>query len=315
MKKNKKLVYYYDTVTCSYHPAEKDITFNFKFFLSIGIVLVMAIVGAGLGYLYYFAPLQQERLSEESNILVKKVEAINHHMDEFDASLSELHKRDNSFYRPLLQSERIPASYYELGKGGTERYSRNRSNIIQYTDLRFEQFLHRISIQKESYGKLIVKAEEKSESMKYLPCILPVNGSMISGYGFRRHPISGLSILHTGIDFACETGTPIYATADGVVKESTFNENGYGICIDLDHHNGFGTKYAHLSKSLVNTGDKVTRGQLIAYSGTTGRSTGPHLHYELIKDGEKVDPADFIYVDLLPLEYKRLQNVAAIPMD
>lgn len=315
MSKSKKLVYYYDTTTCSYHPAEKDLTFNLKFFLSIGIVLAVGIIGATLGYTYYFAPLQEKQLTEESDVLFQRVENINQQLDKLDVSLGTLNDRDNSFYRPLLQTGRIPSSYYELGKGGTERYSRKNTNIIQSTDLRFEQFLHRISVQRKSYGELIVLAEAKSESMKFLPCILPVNGNMISGFGYRKHPISGASTLHTGIDFACGIGTPIFATADGVIKESSRNGHGYGICINVDHSNGFETKFAHLSKSLVKTGDQITRGQLIAYSGNTGRSTGPHLHYELIKDGVKVNPADYIYGDLLPMEYQQLKSVAAVPMD
>ena len=315
MSKNKKLVYYYDTETCSYHPAEKDLTFNLKFFLSVGIVMAVAIVGATLGYAYYFAPLQQEKLTHQSETLSQKVEAINQKLDALDGSLGDLNDRDNSFYRPLLQTGRIPASYYELGKGGTERYSRNSSNIIQSTDLRFEQFLHRIAVQKESYGELIVLAEEKSESMKFLPCILPVNGNMISGFGYRKHPISGHTTLHTGVDFACGIGTPIYATADGVVKEAHRNGHGYGIVVNLNHGNGFETKYAHLSKAMVKEGQQIKRGQLIAYSGNTGRSTGPHLHYELIKDGVKVDPADYIYGDLLPMEYQQLKSLQAVPMD
>ena len=123
---------------------------------------------------------------------------------------------------------------------------------------------------------------------------------------YRRHPVGGHVKFHEGLDFACDVGTPLYATGDGVVTNDTYGESGYGIHVDIDHGNGYQTKFAHMSVSKVKVGQRVTRGQLIGLSGNTGLSTGPHLHYEIMFNGTKIDPVDFFYMDLSPQEYRRL---------
>jgi murein DD-endopeptidase MepM/ murein hydrolase activator NlpD len=148
-----------------------------------------------------------------------------------------------------------------------------------------------------------------------IPGIQPVaikgSARLVSGFGYRIHPIYKTAKMHTGIDFAAPTGTPIYSTGNGVVSQTEFNGRGYGNNVVINHGYGYQTLYGHMTKFVVRPGQKVQRGDLIGYVGSTGSSTGPHCHYEVIKDGNKIDPINYFYNDLTPQEYEQIRILAA----
>ena len=149
-----------------------------------------------------------------------------------------------------------------------------------------------------------------------LPAIQPVKktqSTIVSGFGYRIHPVYKTARMHTGIDFAAKTGTPIYATGDGVVIDPKGNESGYGIVCVINHGYGYQSLYGHMSRKIVKTGEKVKRGQLIGFVGSTGLSVAPHCHYEIIKNGEKIDPVNYFYNDLTPAEYEKVIELATRP--
>jgi murein DD-endopeptidase MepM/ murein hydrolase activator NlpD len=198
-------------------------------------------------------------------------------------------------------------SYWTGGRGGSSLYDRTDHNEVNRTQIRIERISHQINLLEKSYEDVKRKVVLTESDLRNLPSIMPVNGALISGFGFRHHPVSGQQKLHEGIDFACQIGTPIYSPGEGVVESSGYIGNGYGININIDHQNGYKTKFAHMSQALVTEGARVKRGQLLGYSGNTGLSTGPHLHYEIMHNEVKIDPIDFFYEDLSPNEYRKLK--------
>ena len=159
------------------------------------------------------------------------------------------------------------------------------------------------------------KAKKKTEMLACIPAIQPISNKnlthLASGFGYRIHPIYKTIKMHTGIDFAAPTGTPIYATGDGLVDAQTGPKSGYGNAIVIDHGFGYQSLYGHCSRIIVNPGQKVKRGQVIGYVGSSGLSVGPHVHYEVIKNGVKIDPINFFYNDLSPADYDKVLKIAS----
>jgi len=180
---------------------------------------------------------------------------------------------------------------------------------------RIDQLTRQLYIQSKSFDEVFKLAKQKSQMLASIPGIQPVSikGSsrLVSGFGYRIHPIYKTAKMHTGIDFAAPTGTPIYSTGNGVVSQTEFNGRGYGNNVVINHGYGYQTLYGHMTKFVVRPGQKVQRGDLIGYVGSTGSSTGPHCHYEVIKDGNKIDPINYFYNDLTPQEYEQIRILAA----
>ncbi len=230
-------------------------------------------------------------------------------LDHHEQHINDLLARDNGIYLPIVGEKEISRSTWLAPKGGSAESKNDDRQVKEMWD-RVDKLNFRIKMLSASYDSVIDKADKKEEEIRNIPSILHANAIMISGFGNRIHPVSGAVKHHDGVDFACQTGTPIYATGSAKVEEANYNENGYGLCVNLDHGNGYRSKYAHLSKILVKEGQEVNRGQLIGYSGSTGLSTGPHLHYEISYHNVKIDPIDFFYEDLSPSRYKQLVTQA-----
>jgi murein DD-endopeptidase MepM/ murein hydrolase activator NlpD len=171
-------------------------------------------------------------------------------------------------------------------------------------------------IQTKSYDDIVRLAKNKSKMLASIPAIQPLTNKeltrMASGFGMRIHPIYKLKRMHTGVDLAAPKGTPIYATGDGVVRFTKRNPGGYGNEIQIDHGFGYETKYAHLERFEVKPGQKVKRGEVIGFVGTSGSSTAPHLHYEVIHNGNKVNPVHYFFQDLNAEEYEKILELAAV---
>jgi len=233
--------------------------------------------------------------------------------------LDDIQNRDDNIYRVIFEAEPIEKSIRKAGYGGINRYQNLRgysnSELIIKTSEKVDQISKQLYIQSKSYDEIIELAKSKEKMLAALPAIQPVSNKnlsrMASGYGWRIHPIYKTRKLHTGMDFSAKSGTPIYATGDGKILAVKKSRKGYGNHVIIDHSYGYKTLYAHMKRSIVHKGQDVKRGEVIGYVGSTGTSVGPHLHYEVIKDGKKINPVNFYYNDLTPDEYEKMLEISS----
>ena len=315
-----RIKYYYDTETCKYERLRVstwDIILN-----SLGFLFVSLIFAAALLWLYlaYFGSPKEAMLAKERDELILYYEILNKEVEEANKMLVALQERDDNIYRVIFEAEPIPSTV--RNSGGVNKYRNllgknlNREEMIMNTINKIEKLKKQMYIQTKSYDEIINLAKNKTQMLASIPAIQPVHNKeltrLASGFGMRIHPIYKVKIMHTGVDFAATKGTHIYATGDGVVKLVTTNLGGYGKEIEIDHGYGYVTKYAHLDNFNVRVGQKVKRGELIGFVGSTGSSTAPHLHYEVIYNNKKVNPVHYFYNDLNPAEYEKILELAGI---
>lgn len=317
-----KIKYYYDTESCRYERIKVstwDIVLNL-----LGFLVVSAIIGVGIFIAadHYFESPTKASLRKENEELKIYYELLQQDMTDANQMLGVLQERDDDIYRVVFGVEPIPEEIRTAGIGGSNRYRELLEKGLQREDMiinnmeRMDAMKKRMYIQTKSYDEIMEMAAQKEELLASMPAIQPVSNKelkrLASGYGYRIHPIYKVNKMHWGTDFSVKTGTPVYATGDGVVRWTRSTFGGYGKQIEINHGFGYRTKYAHLSKFLVKKGQKVKRGELIGYSGNTGGSTAPHLHYEVIKDGKKVNPVNFFYKDLTDDQYAEILRLSAI---
>ncbi|MDN5199775.1 M23 family metallopeptidase [Fulvivirgaceae bacterium BMA10] len=316
-----RIKYYYDTETCKYERVKVtkwDITLNLLGFLSVALVMAMGILFI-LGK--YFDSPKEASLKKENEELKLYYEVLNKELDKMEAMGTSLAERDDDIYRVIFEVDRIPASVREAGIGGTERYKQileqglQQEELILGTTQRIDQIKRKMFVQTKSYDEIVELAKKKTDYLASVPAIQPISNKeltrLASGFGMRIHPILKIRKMHTGYDFTAPQGTPIYATGDGKVIRVKTNYTGYGKEVEIDHGFGYITKYAHMSAFNVNVGQTVKRGDPIGFVGNTGSSTAPHLHYEVIKDGKKVNPGKYVYKDLSAEEYEKLLEIAS----
>ena len=314
-----KVKYYYDTKTLSYKRIELSGGNKLKrllYFLmgSAFIGLIMVIV-----FLQFFDSPKEKRLNREIDILTSQYEIAGDKLNQVELVLDDIQHRDDNIYRVIFEAEPIPKSIREAGYGGVNRYQNlkgySNSELIINTSEKIDQISKQLYIQSKSYDEIIELAKNKAGMLAALPAIQPVSNKnlsrMASGYGYRIHPIYKTRKLHTGMDFSSKSGTPIYATGDGKISKLRRSRRGYGNHVIIDHGYGYKTLYAHMQKYIVQKGQKVKRGEVIGYVGNTGTSVAPHLHYEVIKDGRKINPANFYYNDLTPDEYEKMLEISS----
>lgn len=308
-----KVKYYYDSETLSYQKIER------KRGRRLGIVLV-SIVGSFLAgfilLLIYLnipnleTPREKALLRELENMQLQ-YNVLNKKLDQIEVVLEEVEDRDNSIYRLYFEANPIPEEQRKAGFGGVNRYQGlegyDNSQMIIETNKRLDILTKQLVVQSKSLDEIAVLAEEKEKLLAAIPAIQPVANKdltrIASGYGVRTDPFTKQRKMHWGMDFTSPRGTPIYATGDGVVERADSNSTGYGNHIRIDHGYGYTSLYAHLYKYNVKRGQKVKRGDLIGFVGSTGRSEAPHLHYEIFKEGERINPINFYYGNLSPEEF------------
>ena len=247
-------------------------------------------------------------------------ELLNKKMGQAQRVLSEIEERDNAIYRVYFEANPISKEQRKAGFGGVNRYKNlegfDNSNLIISTSKKIDILTKQIVVQSKSLDEIAILAEEKEKLLKAIPTIQPVKNEdltrMASGYGYRSDPFTKARKFHKGMDFTAPRGTPIYASGDGVVKRADGRASGYGNHIRIDHGYDYVSLYAHLYKYNVNVGQKVRRGDLIGYVGSSGRSVGPHLHYEVFKDNIRINPLNFYYGNLSTEEFNRLLSIASI---
>lgn len=262
----------------------------------------------------FFESTKEKQLKREVRAYQSEITGIKKRIDLLSNVLKGLEEKDNNLYRAILDAEPIHREYDRsiLEKQYAAYSASNNSEILSQLQLKIDILTQRTQNQLDSYKELWEMAQEKESIQTGIPAISPVkNPVIVSGFGMRYHPVYKILRRHTGIDIIGQRGTPIYATADGVVIQEDEGYSGYGVMVLINHGRGYKTVYAHLSKKLVKSGQKVKRGDVIGYMGSTGLSVGTHLHYEVIKNGEKVNPIHYFFGDLTPEEYDAILEKAS----
>jgi murein DD-endopeptidase MepM/ murein hydrolase activator NlpD len=262
----------------------------------------------------FFDSPKEKRLKREMKHYKLEVAGMQSQVDLLSNILQGFEDKDDNLYRIILDAD--PPTRQSNKTRLEEQYSAYRGGInseaMHRLQLKIDILTQRTDKQLNSYKELWNLAQEKESIQASMPAISPVkNPVVVSGFGMRFHPVYKIMKMHTGIDIIGKHGTPIYATADGVVCEESADYSGYGIMVLIDHGRGYKTGYAHLSKKLVKPGQKVKRGDKIGYMGATGLAVGTHLHYEVFKNGEHVNPIHYFFGDLTPEEYNAILEKAA----
>jgi murein DD-endopeptidase MepM/ murein hydrolase activator NlpD len=314
----KKQKFRYNPETLSYDKVQ--LSWKERILRTLLVVAPAVVLGFGFYVLFssVFISANEQALERENAELNKQIKEMNDELLLIAAVVEDLEKRDNEIYRVVFNAEPFPEQMRELGTGGSEEYEEikgfNHSERIIENKKLIKALEKRIYAQSISFDEVIKLAKEKEQMLASIPAIQPLSNEdltrMSSGYGWRIDPIYKTKKMHWGLDFTAETGTNVYATGNGVVKEIEQKRWGYGNCIIIDHGFGYESRYAHLSGFEVKKGDKVVRGQLIGLVGTSGKSTAPHLHYEIEKNGKKIDPVHFFHSDISGDEYERLLEMA-----
>lgn len=317
-----RIKYYYDTETCKYERVRtknSDIVLN-----TLGILSLTLSMALGLLILYstYFESPKEVMLKNQVKELEFYYTSLNTDVEELKRILNNIEHRDDNIYRVVLGAEPIDKSVRDAGVGGVDRYAEiKEKNVIQKEVIialheKVDQLRRKLYIESKSQDEVASLAENKEKQLAAVPAIQPVANKQLialaSGFGFRVHPIYKVKKLHTGIDFAASIGTPIYATADGKVLEVSVRFSGYGKMVEIDHGFGYHTRYAHMHGFAVRQGQQVKRGDLIGYVGNTGLSTAPHLHYEVLLNGQHINPVHYFFNDLTPAEYEKIIELASV---
>jgi hypothetical protein len=262
---------------------------------------------------------KEKRLKRQLEESVYQMELLKQRTDKITAVLKDIQERDNTIYRVIFEAEPIPPSIREAGFGGVDRYKGLRdyynSDMIIGLTKKVDQLSKQLYVQSKSFDEVWNLVKNKANMLASIPAIQPVANKdltrVASGYGMRMHPIYKTEKMHTGMDFTSPVGTEVYATGNGVVNKVEMNGRGYGNNVIIDHGFGYETLYGHLSKIKVKSGQKVSRGDLIGYVGNTGTSSGPHLHYEVRKGNNPVNPVSYYYNDLSPEEYEKMLEISS----
>ncbi|MGA0317801.1 MAG: M23 family metallopeptidase [Flavobacteriaceae bacterium] len=311
-----KVKYYYDPETLSYRPIE----ITHKNRLSNIVLFILASFVFGLSSLLILlnsdwintpAEISQKRALENYEL---QFDILNKKLNQIEAVVANIEERDNNLYRVYFEASPIPEAQRRAGFGGVNRYKDlegfDNSELIINTSKRLDILSKQTVVQSRSLDEIERLAANKAALLEAIPSIQPIKNRdltrMASGYGYRIDPFTKKRRFHYGMDFSAKRGTPVYATGNGIVKRADNRSSGYGRHIRIDHGFGYVSLYAHLNKYNVRRGQRVKRGDIIGYVGNTGRSVGPHVHYEIFKDNKKINPLNFYYGNLSQKEFDAL---------
>jgi murein DD-endopeptidase MepM/ murein hydrolase activator NlpD len=315
----KKVKYFYNTHTLKYEKVELSIGRRLLRVAGyLASVAVFASIVMILAYTYIDSP-KEKRLKREIDNLTLQYDLIKDRMKIMEVVLNDLEDRDDNIYRVIFEAEPIGNDVRKGGYGGINKYKAlegyDYSEIMIESTKKLDQVAKQMYVQSKSYDDLLKEVKNKNKLLASIPAIQPVANrklkAMASGYGFRIHPVYKTSKMHTGMDFTAKIGTPIYATGDGYVITADGSGRGYGNHVVINHGYGYQTLYGHMSRIKIRRGQSVKRGEVIGFVGNTGTSTAPHLHYEVRKGGRPINPVNFYYSDLTPLEYEKMLKISA----
>ncbi|MCB2194790.1 MAG: M23 family metallopeptidase [Bacteroidetes bacterium] len=285
----------------------------YRFLTYFTATLLIAVIYNVIFVVFFDTP-KEKGLIRENQQLATQYKILNNRFDLIEKTLEDLQKRDDNIYRVIFEAEPIPPSVRSAGFGGTNRYldlqGYKNSDLVIETAQRLDRITKKLYVQSKSYDEVIELAKNKERMVACVPAIMPISNKDLrrtaSGWGWRIHPIYKIRKFHYGMDFTAPTGTEVYATGDGVVEIVENSLRGYGKRIIIDHGFGYKTLYAHLNGFNVRRGQKVKRGEVIGFVGSTGTSTAPHLHYEVLKNNKKVNPVHYYFNDLTPEEFDKM---------
>lgn len=269
-------------------------------------------------FIYFFDTPKEQILKDEIAVNKEQISYFNKEVDKLLEELEFLRQRDINTYRVIYEADPIPNSIWESGTGGTKKNrfnsSYSTSELMENVESKLETLKRKMVWQSKSYDEIANLIQNKEDMLASIPAIQPVANKdlkrMASGFGYRIHPVYKVKKFHEGMDFTATIGTEIYATGKGVVEEAVHSGGGYGNMVKINHGYGYKTLYGHMSKIAVRQGEEVTRGQVIGYVGNTGTSVGPHVHYEVIKNGAKLNPSYFYFQDLNDKEFQELLRLS-----
>jgi len=308
-----KKKFQFNPETLSYEQIEHTITHFLK------QVMIHALSGVSLGAVFFFIFVstiqspEEKQLIEEKRNMQAQYKVLQRQFEDMQTVLTDMQQRDDNMYRVAFQADPIPLSVRKGTSANTQYYQQlmdmTNSEVVISTTKKLNELKKEMYIQSKSFDDLVVLAKNKDAMLLCLPAIQPVMNKnlkyMASGYGWRIDPVYHTRRFHAGMDFTAPTGTNIYATANGSVMTAGWKQ-GYGNCVEINHGFGYVTLYGHMSVIKVRAGQYVKRGDVIGLVGSTGKSTGPHLHYEVHLRGEIMNPANYYYMDLSPAEYDRM---------
>jgi murein DD-endopeptidase MepM/ murein hydrolase activator NlpD len=320
-----KTKYYFDKDNLEFIPIKRtnlNKLYNLLLFLISSIIFGVFITVLLLNTEFIDTPQELVQSREIKNYELQ-LKVLNKKLEQVESTLANVEKRDNNLYRVYFEASPIPEAQRKMGFGGINRYDYlngyENSDLIIGTTERIDILTKELVIQSKSLDEIELLAKNKESLLSSIPTIQPISNSdlkrMASGFGWRTDPFTKKRKRHWGMDFSAERGSPIYATGDGKISRADNRAAGFGNHIRIDHGFGYVSIYAHLDlvqeKFSVRKGDKVKRGDIIGYVGSSGRSVAPHLHYEITKDGEKLNPINFYYGSLSPGEFEILITQAS----
>jgi murein DD-endopeptidase MepM/ murein hydrolase activator NlpD len=315
----KKVKYYYNTNSLRYEKLETPLRVKLLRVLGfISAALVTAIIIVSVAY-RYFPSANEKRLQQQNEALQENYLVLDEKARKLQARMRELEDRDNDIYRAIFEANPIPdsARLIELEQQKEMKLvmSMDRFELEESIVSTLDNLERRMAFQDRSYTQINEFITNKEQLLACTPAIQPVSNSdlkrVASGFGYRIDPIYKTPRFHAGLDFTAPQGTPIYATANGVAKIAGNTGNGYGNYVVINHGYGYETVYGHMYRVKVKVGERLRRGDVIGYVGSTGKSTGPHCHYEVHKNGQRIDPVYFFYNDLTPEQFDRIIKLAA----
>jgi len=316
-----KVKYHFNTHSLKYERVVVGL--RKKFLRVLGFLATAVVFGAVIvliAYNFFNSPKEKQlrRELEETNY---QLDLLKQRADQAESVLRDIQERDNTIYRVIFEAEPIPETVREAGYGGVDKYRQLKDNynadmIIDVTQ-RIDKLSKQLYVQSKSFDEVFDLVKDKANMLASIPAIQPVSNKdlkhMASGYGWRIDPVYKTEKMHTGMDFTAPVGTEIHATGNGVVESVELGRYGYGNEVLIKHGYGYETLYGHMSKIIVRNGQKLNRGDLIGYVGNSGKSTGPHLHYEVHKNGSPVNPINYYFNDFTPEEYARMLEISSQP--
>ncbi|MDT0691117.1 M23 family metallopeptidase [Salegentibacter sp. F188] len=315
-----KVKYYYDSETLSYKKIER------RRGRRLGIIMLSILSSFLAGFILLVIYLnipqietpKEKALKRELQNMQLQYGLLNKKMNQVQDVLANIEDRDNNIYRLYFEANPVPEEQRKAGFGGINRYKDlegfDNSKLIIETTKRMDVLTKQIVVQSKSLDEIAELAKEKGDLLASVPAIQPVKNEdlkrIASGYGWRTDPFTKVKKFHYGMDFTAPRGTPVYATGDGRVTRADNRSTGYGNHIRIDHGYGYTSLYGHLYKYNVRRGQAVKRGDVIGFVGSTGRSEAPHLHYEIFKDEDRINPINFYYGNLSPEEFDEILEKA-----
>ena len=315
----KKIKYYYNTHTLRYEKLETPLRVRLmQIFGFIAAALVTAMLISFFAFRFIGSP-NEKFLQLENDRMKDRYKELSKKLDDIQMQVAELENRDNEVYRTIFEASPIPDSARTKELEKEQQIAKVEgmveSDLVNSIISTLNNLSSRVQVQQASFKEITELINNKEKLLAATPAIQPVNNKdlkrIASGYGYRIDPVYKTVKLHPGLDFTAPSGTPIYATADGVIASAGNTGDGYGNHVIINHGYGYKTLYGHMYRIKARPGQQEKRGEVIGWVGSTGKSTGPHCHYEVIKNGNKINPVYFFYNDLTPEQFDRLLKVAA----